>query len=537
MNLADWISDNAARTPDKAAIRFDGRDVSYAELAALIERLAAALAASGVERGACVAYLGFNSPEMLALLFACARTGALFMPLNWRLAAPEHRQMLEDCPPALFFVEPQFVAQTDAFRGALGAATLVSFGAAGEGWISWTAFCRRADRPAPRDSQVGDDTPLLICYTSGSTGKPKGVVLTQRALECNSANSADMHDLTANDVILTTLPLFHVGGLNNQTTPALQAGCTVVLHPRFDADATFDAIEQEGITLTVLVPAQLDMMMAHRRWASADFSRLRMITTGSSIVPKHVIHAVHAKGVPLVQVYGSTETCPIAVYLKAGDAMRKVGSTGKAAAHCRLRIVGKFGADVLPGATGEILIQGDNVMAGYWNAPQATDAVLVDGWFHTGDMGHQDPEGYLYVDGRSKDMIISGGENIYPAEIENLLIESPDIAEASVIGRPDERWGEIVVAVVVPKADHRVSSEQVMKLLEGRIARYKHPKEVIVVDALPKTALGKIRKEDVRRMVAQTVNPVRPEPVEGPFDRLRANGSVPIGGIYSDKRT
>ncbi|MDP1611013.1 MAG: AMP-binding protein [Sulfuritalea sp.] len=507
MNLADWISDNAARTPDKAAIRFSGRDVSYAALAALIDRLAAALAASGVERGGCVAYLGFNSPEMLALLFASARLGALFMPLNWRLAGPEHRQMLEDCQPALLFVEPQFVAQTDAFRNSLGATTLVNFGPAGDGWIAWNDFCDRAAGPAPRDPEVGPDTPLLICYTSGSTGKPKGVLLTQRAIECNAANSADMHELTADDIILTTLPLFHVGGLNNQTTPALQAGCTVVLHPKFDADATFDAIEQEAVTLTVLVPAQLDMMKAHRRWASADFSGLRMITTGSTIVPLQVIRSVHDKGVPLVQVYGSTETCPIAVYLKAGDALRKAGSTGKAAAHCRMRIVDGDGADVAQGATGEILVKGDNVMSGYWKAPQATANVLIDGWFHSGDMGHLDEEGFLYVDGRSKEMIISGGENIYPAEIENLLIESPDIAEASVIGRPDARWGEIVVAVVVPKADCRIGSEQILKLLDGRIARYKHPKEVVIVEALPKTALGKVRKEDVRQMVARAGYP------------------------------
>ena len=351
MGVADWIARNAGLMPDKTAIRFPGRDVSYAQLAALIEQLAAALAASGVRRGGCVAYLGFNSPAMVALLFACARLGAMFMPLNWRLAAPEHRQMLEDCPPALLFVEPQYVAQTDAFRSALGAMTLVSFGAADAGWISWAEFRGRAAGPAPGvpfDPEIGADAPqevplgddtLLICYTSGSTGKPKGVLLTQRAIECNAANSADMHELTADDVILTTLPLFHVGGLNNQTTPALQAGCTVVLHPKFDADATFDAIERDGITLTVLVPAQLDMMMAHRRWASANFSGLRMITTGSTIVPRHVIHAVHAKGVPLVQVYGSTETCPIAVYLKAQDALRKVGSTGKGAANCRPTIV------------------------------------------------------------------------------------------------------------------------------------------------------------------------------------------------------
>jgi fatty-acyl-CoA synthase len=504
MKLGDWIHHNVGRRPDKTAIRFPGRDVSYAQLGALIDRVADSLATSGIKRGSCVAYLGFNSPEMLALLFACARLGAMFMPLNWRLAAPEHKQMLDDCPPALLFVEPPFVPQTDAFRSALGATTLVSFGAAGAGWISWAGFCDRAGAAAPPDAQAGADTPLLICYTSGSTGKPKGVVLTQRALECNADNSVDMHDLAADDVILTTLPLFHVGGLNNQTTPALRAGCTVVLHPKFDADATFDAIEHEGITLTVLVPAQLDMMMAHRRWPGADFSRLRMITTGSTIVPLHVIRSVHAKGVPLVQVYGSTETCPIAVYLKAGDAMRKVGSTGKVAVHCRMRLVDSDGNDVKPGATGEIWIRGDNVMSGYWQAPDATAAVLNDGWFRSGDMGHQDEEGFLYVDGRSKEMIISGGENIYPAEIENLLIESPDIAEASVIGRPDARWGEIVIAVVVARPDHHLTSEQVLRLLEGRIARYKHPKEVIVVDALPKTALGKIRKEDVRQMVARS---------------------------------
>ena len=319
--------------------------------------------------------------------------------------------------------------------------------------------------------------------------------------------STDMHDLTADDIILTTLPLFHVGGLNNQTTPALQAGCTVVLHPKFDADATFDAIEREGITLTVLVPAQLDMMMAHHRWAGADFSGLRMITTGSTIVPLHVINAVHAKGIPMVQVYGSTETCPIAVYLKAADAYRKPGSTGKPALHSRLRIVDGQDVDVKPGVTGEILVRGDNVMTGYWNAPETTRAVLTDGWFRTGDMGHQDDEGYLYVDGRCKEMIISGGENIYPAEIENLLIECPEIAEASVIGRPDERWGEVVVAVVVPKANSLLTGEQVVKLLEGRIARFKLPKEVVLVNQLPRTALGKIRKEDVRQMVVRTGYP------------------------------
>lgn len=509
MDFFTCLEHHAQSMPTKTAIRFPGRDLSYAELAALVARLAAALAACGVKRGGCVTYLGLNSPEMLALLFACGRLGALFMPLSWRLTASEHQKMLADCPPTVLLVEAPFVAQTDAIREALGTTTLVAFGAVGTAWTGYDDFLARADKPgasatAADDGRGDPDSPLLICYTSGSTGKPKGVLLTQRALECNAANSVDMHDLTQDDVILTTLPLFHVGGLNNQTTPALQAGCTVVLHPKFDADATFDAIEHDGITLTVLVPAQLDLMMAHPRWAGANFSGLRMISTGSSVVPRHLIHAVHAKGVALVQVYGATETCPIAAYLKADDAQRKLGSTGHAAIHCSLRIIDSDGVDVATGATGEILVRGDNVMTGYWNAPEATAAVLIDGWFHTGDLGHQDDEGYLYIDGRSKDMIISGGENIYPAEIENLLIESPDIAEAVVIGRPDRRWGETVVAVVVPKPGSLLTSEQVLKLLEGRIARHKHPKEVLLVEQLPKTALGKIRKGDVRQMVART---------------------------------
>ncbi len=503
MDLSEWIDRHARLTPERTAIRFPGRDVSYGALAELVHRLASAMAASGLKRGACAAYLGVNSPEMLALLFACARLGALFMPLNWRLAGPEHRQMLEHCPPSLLFVEPQFIAQTDAFKATLASLTSVAFGQTQPGWIGYDDFLARGADPVPQDPGLDPATPLLICYTSGSTGKPKGVLLSQDALAWNAVNCADMHDLRPEDRILTTLPLFHVGGLNNLTTPALQAGCTVVLHPKFDAEASIDAIERERITLTVLVPAQLDMMMASPRWQSADLSSLRMITTGSTIVPARIIRAVHARGVPLVQIYGATETCPIAACLKAADAERKAGSAGKAAAHCELRIVDDAGKDVAQGATGEILVRGPNVMSGYWRAPQETAAALVDGWFHSGDMGHQDAEGYVYVDGRRKEMIISGGENIYPAEIENLLAECQDIAEASVIGRPDERWGEVVVAVVAPKTGHTLTPASVLKLLEGRIARYKHPKEVVFVGELPKTALGKVRKEDLRRMVAR----------------------------------
>ncbi len=502
--LHDWIHHHAGSTPERLAIRFPERDLSYAALARLVDRYEGGLAAAGVGRGDCAAFLGLNSPDEIALLFACSRLGAMFVPLNWRLAASEHRQILADCPPAVLFVEQQFVAQTETIRSSLGSTPMVSFGAARRGWIEHSEFLARGEGATLRtDAATLPQAPLLVCYTSGSTGKPKGVVLSQDAIAWNALNSADMHEMTPDDRILDNLPLFHVGGLNNQATPALRMGCTVVLHPKFDVDATFDAIERERITLAQLVPSQLTMMLASPRWATADLSSLRMITTGSMVVPEQLIRAVHARGVPLVQVYGSTETCPIAACLKAADAVRKIGSSGKAAAHCEVRVVDDAGDDAAPGVTGEILVRGPNVMSGYWNAPEATAAVLVNGWFRSGDMGHLDAEGYLYVSGRSKEMIISGGENIYPAEIENLLIESPGVAEASVVGWPDERWGEIVVAVVVPQHGHRLTASDVMKQVEGRIARFKHPRIVLFAEELPKTALGKVRREEVRRMVAE----------------------------------
>ena len=306
-------------------------------------------------------------------------------------------------------------------------------------------------RPSRRGAgEASYAAPVLLCYTSGSTGQPKGVVLTQNALFHNAVNSTHMHDLSSHDVVLTTLPLFHVGGLNIQTLPALHCGATVVLHPRFEPQAAIDALEHAGITLTVLVPAQLELLAREERWQSADLSGLRAITTGSTIIGEPFVRRNLQRGVPLLQVYGATETCPIAAYQRIADAADHPGSVGKAALHCDLRIVDESGGDVPAGTTGEILVRGPNVMEGYWDKPRESAEALQGGWYHTGDVGHADAEGFLYVDGRCRDVIISGGENVYPAEIENVLAECPDILEVAVVGRPDERWGEAIVAIVVP---------------------------------------------------------------------------------------
>ncbi|HMN75283.1 MAG TPA: AMP-binding protein [Burkholderiaceae bacterium] len=503
MNPYDWIAGHAERTPDKVAIRSGEPVWTYARLAREAAALAAALAASGVKHGDRVAFLGLNSAPELALLAACARLGAIFMPLNWRLTLHELRQLIADSEPAAIVADANFIETCQTLGAALPNAVRVAQGdAAPQGWLAYDAFLARgAGGPVPAAAGQPRDT-LLLCYTSGSTGVPKGVMLSQDAVRVNALHSVEMHAMHAGDIVLATLPLFHVGGLNNQTTPALQVGATVVLHPKFEVDTTFDAIAREAVTLTVLVPAQLMAMFASPRWASADLSRLRMITTGSTIVPEHVTRGVHERGVPLVPIYGSTETCPIAASLRAEDAFRKAGSTGRVARECALRIVDEIDNDVVSGARGEVLVRGPNVMSGYWRQPEASAAALAGGWFHSGDLGHIDAEGYLWIDGRVKDMIISGGENIAPAEVENVLLECADIAEVSIVGEADARWGEIVVAVIAPRPGRALTAERVLALLDGRVARYKHPKRVVFVDALPKTALGKVRKEDVRRLVA-----------------------------------
>ncbi|HYG90042.1 MAG TPA: long-chain fatty acid--CoA ligase [Azospirillum sp.] len=505
MDLSDWIDRWAGFQPDKPALLFEERTITYAAFARHIARTAAVLRDRlGVRHGDRVAWLGTNSPEALALLFACARLGAIFLPLNWRLVPAEHRYLLNDAAPTVLFVEPEFMAGTESILPDIAPGQRIAVGGPRPGWQDWEELLRTAPAPLTGPQGGGYADPVVVCYTSGTTGVPKGAVLTQNVLFWNAVNSTHMHDLTSADRVLTTLPIFHVGGLNIQTLPALHAGATVVLHRKFDPAAVFEAVERHRATLTVLVPTQIKLMMEHKHWEGADLSSLRCITTGSTLVPEALIRQVHARGVPLIQVYGSTETAPIAAYQRIADAERRLGSTGRPAIHCAIRLVDPMGRDVAPGATGEILVRGPNVAQGYWNDEEGTQRSFHDGWFHTGDIGHFDEDGWLWVDGRRKDVIISGGENIYPAVLEGILAESPDVLEAAVVGRPDQHWGEMVVAVVVPRDPHRLTREAVLALFQDRVARYKHPREVVFVDRLPRNAMGKLKKDEVRRMALNT---------------------------------
>ena len=469
--MAQWVAGWAAHQPGKAAIVHEGGIVSYADLARRLERAAAALAAAGVARGDRVAQLGLNSPDTLVLLFACARLGAILVTLNWRLTPAELRAIVADCTPKLGWIEPEF---SPALPDLPRLASLDGDGA------------------APAEGR--DDDGVLLVYTSGTTGRPKGALLTQRALTWNAVNGLHANDLTAGDRVLTALPMFHVGGLNIQTTPALFAGATVILERRFTPEGFCAALAAHRPSLTLLVPAVMQALLRHPGFAATDLSCLRLVMTGSSTVPAALIEPFHARGVPVGQVYGSTETGPTAICLRADRAMAKVGSCGAPAPHVAARVVDDRGNDVPDGVSGEILLSGPNVMAGYWNDPAATAAALDGGWYRTGDIGHRDAEGCFWIDDRKKDVVISGGENIYPAELEAVLADCAGIVEATVVGRPDPRWGEVPVAVVVSA----MAEAEILQLFEGRLARYKHPRAVMFAERLPRNVMGKVLKHEVR---------------------------------------
>jgi fatty-acyl-CoA synthase len=489
MDLCSWLERHADFSPDRIALEFEDRSLSWSMLCRDTRRLATVLAGLGVGPGERVAHLGYNSPEFLSLLFACARLGALLVPLNWRLAGPEHARILADAEPRLLLHDGDFASAASALA-AIRALHLDDVAARGD------------DAAEHRGNGASEHSPVLIVYTSGTTGRPKGAVLTQGALAWNAVNAAHMHDLTSDDHVLTTLPMFHVGGLNIQTVPALHAGARVTLHRRFDPAATLAAIASGRPSLMVLVPAQIAALLAHPLWRETDLTCLRLLTTGSQIVPPHLIEAVHARGVPVIQVYGSTETAPIALYQTRRDAFIAVGSCGKPALHGEARIIDRDGKDVAQGERGEILIRGPHVMAGYWRDPAATAAALHDGWFHTGDIGHVDADGFYWIDERKHDVIISGGENIYPAELEAILNADPRIVEAAVVARPDPRWGEVPVAVIVCSAGASLEAADTLALFQDRVARFKHPRDVVFVPELPKNALGKVLRHVLRAKVS-----------------------------------
>jgi fatty-acyl-CoA synthase len=498
LDLSDFILRHTAFTPEKPAIRFEGHTLTYAGLAERIEAAARAFKSElGIGRRDRVAVLATNHPDYVVLLYACARLGAMLVPLNWRLAVPEQLFILTDASVSALVVERAFAGVVAPLREAQPKTRIVGLDFAPAGGVSFEE-CLSAGVGDGRSPHTDLSAPLLVVYTSGTTGRPKGAVLRQEALFWNGIMSQHMHGLTAGDHVLTVLPLFHVGGLNIQTTPALHHGATVTLHSRFAPEATLAAIARDRPTRTVLVPATIQAVIDHPAWASTDFSSLRALTTGSTIVPQNLIDAFEARGVPVLQVYGSTETCPIAVYTTLHVERFRAGSTGLPGLACEAKVVNDSGVEVAPGVPGEIAVRGPNVFFEYWGDETATRESLRDGWYLSGDIGTRDEDGYFAIHDRKKNLIISGGENIYPAEIERVLLTHPAVAEAAVIGRSDRKWQEVPIAYVVLRAGVAAHAEALKAHVATELARFKVPREVVFVDALPRNAMGKVQHFQLR---------------------------------------
>ncbi|TXL81629.1 long-chain fatty acid--CoA ligase [Vineibacter terrae] len=505
----DWITHHADRRPAGLAIHdlHTGRKLTYRQLDERARRLAAHLQTNGVGKTDRVALLAPNCPEYFELQFACGRIGSVMVPLNWRLTVPELTYILGDCAPKVLIHDSSFKAQAQALQAQCTIPHLLEIDI--DRADSSYERAVMAASPAPTLVPLTHDDTSTIMYTSGTTGHPKGAIITHGMTFWNVVNLGIPAMISPATVQLVVLPLFHTGGLNCYANPVLHAGGAILIMRAFEPGAALDHICDEalGITHFFAVPAPYQFMMQHPKFQDADFSRLQMAGVGGAPCALAILEAWAARGVPLVQGYGMTETSPGTSMLDAADAIRKVGSAGKPFMHTELRIVDEAGRDVPRGAIGELWTRGPNITPGYWNNPDATRKAFVDGWLKTGDAARRDDEGFVYIVDRWKDMYISGGENVYPAEVENVIFQLPQVADAAVIGVPSDRWGEVGKAVIVIKPGETLSEPDVVTHCLARLAKFKVPQTVEFVEALPRNATGKVLKRELRTQFVGTSAP------------------------------
>ncbi len=499
VGLANWFLQRSLRTPERVALRFEGESWTYGQMQRCIENCAARLRALGVAEGGRVAFLGLNQPMFLFSMFATLRLGAIFVPLNFRLTGPELAFMINDSGAAVLIVDAQLRPAIAPVENEL---TSIKALLAAEDETLW----RDSASPAAAHVPSREDDIAMIMYTSGTTGRPKGAMLTHGNFWWNNANTMHVLDIVQNDVTLTAAPIFHIGGLNVTTLVTLQKGGLVVLHRSFDPGKALADIAAHRVTTMFGVPAMFQFMALHPSFEQTDLASVRVLVVGGAPCPVPVLKAYLARGVPMQQGYGLTETAPMVSFLGPEYALGKAGSSGKPPLFTEVKLVDGDGRPVVaPGIQGEVLVRGPNVTPGYWHLPEATRAAIDDdGWFRTGDAAYLDDEGFLFISDRVKDMIISGGENVYPAEVESGLMRHPAIAEVAVIGAPDDKWGEAIVAIVVLKTGHSVTLDELRSFAGEFLARYKLPSRLETIAALPRNATGKILKYQLRQTFAQT---------------------------------
>ncbi|GAA3724362.1 fatty-acyl-CoA synthase [Spinactinospora alkalitolerans] len=497
--VGSWPYRRVRLEAEKTAIAFREERWTYVRLDDRVTRLAHALRGLGVGRGDRVALLSANHPAYLEALFASGLLGAVFVPLNARLTVPEVAFCLEDSGASVLIhsAETAEVAVAAAERAGTRQRVVVG-GASDAGAPDYEAVIAGADT-ARIDERVTHDDPCFIMYTSGTTGRPKGVVLTHGNIVFAVLNPVIDLDLAGDEVALVCAPLFHTAALDFVSLPTLLKGGTVRIEEGFDAERVLDVIEREGVTYMFGVPTMYDALSAHPDWESTDLSSLRRVVVAAAPVPRRTLRAYADRGIRMCQGYGLTETGPGALILTPGNVERKLGTAGVPHFFTDVRVVDSAGGPAGVGERGEIQISGPNVMKEYWRRPEATAEAFADGrWFRSGDVGVADEDGFVAVVDRTKDMIISGGENIYPAEVESVLLDLPGIAGCAVFGVPDEKWGEVGRAAVTFVDGVSLSEEDMAGFLRERLAKYKIPKSFVVLDEIPRNASGKIRKNELR---------------------------------------
>jgi fatty-acyl-CoA synthase len=503
----DWIQRHAERTPDKLALidAHTGREFTYAQLNERANRFASFMKDElGIQQGDRVSILAANSSDYFEILFACGKMGAILNTLNWRLAPPELEYIINDCTPSVLIYEPDFAQAVEELRPQINCEHYVVMAdEAPEGeWIYEGALAAGSPQGVPMPILEYTDT-WAILYTSGTTGRPKGAQVTYGNFFYNAVGMGQAIALSSQDVNLNVLPTFHAGGLGLYAGPILHAGGTLVVMRAFDPKRFLELMEKWKVTVLLLVPSIFLMLAEFPEFDQYDLSHVRSWASGGSALPPAVVEQYAVKGIIIQQGFGMTETGPTVFIIEKENALNKAGSVGKPVLHTDVCIMDEAGNILGPDEVGELCIRGGNVTTGYWNRPEATAEALIDGWLHSGDAAKYDQEGYYYIVDRWKDMFISGGENVYPAEVENVIYEHPAVAEAAVIGVPHPKWQEVGKALVVVKEGHELTEEEIIAFCQGKLARYKIPKSVAFVDVLPRTAAGKVLKRELRKQYTE----------------------------------
>jgi acyl-CoA synthetase (AMP-forming)/AMP-acid ligase II len=493
------LEHHAGRTPDKPLAVFGDDVVTYQEMVDRSAALAAGLHQRGVGAGDVVGLLSYNNIEFLATIFAANHLGAVVMPLNWRLAAAELRYILDHSRARALVCDDALIELADEASRDLGDLVRVCVGTPGRaGWDRFSDL-GAGTLPLPRAHVQGDDIQRLM-YTSGTTGRPKGAMITNANLAWKNYAHITEFGLTGADVGLACGPLYHVGALDLTTTSLIAVGATIILHRAFDAEQVVEEIERSRVTTLWMAPAMVRAVLDLPGVGGRDLSSVRLLIGGGEKMPIPVIERLQTvlPSAWFADAYGLTETVSGDTFLDKASIRSKLGSVGRPCQYLELDIWDEHGASLPPGERGEVVLRGPKVFKGYWRDPDATSAAFEGGWFHTGDMGFKDDDGYLYIVDRLKDMIVSGGENIASSEIERVLYEHDAVLEAAVVGRPDDRWGEVPVAYVVMNAPGTTTAEDLIEHCGQQLARFKIPKAVVVVDALPRNPSGKVLKRELR---------------------------------------